>query len=102
MNNAQFHAPAVADIDNLGILVTDPLSLFRGADLVDLSLGDDSGGRRVSRPRLAVSRHRSQNRRRKQNFKCWVSHSVSPEPLYLIADRGSTLRFLICSSTCRN
>ena len=81
MNNAQLHAPAVADIDNLGILVTDPLRLFRGADLVDLSLGDDSSGRRVSRPGLGVGRHRSQNRRRKQKFECRVFHSVSPEPL---------------------
>jgi hypothetical protein len=38
MNDAQLHTPVVADIDNLGILVTDPLRLFRGADLVDLAL----------------------------------------------------------------
>ena len=54
MNDAQLHAPAVADIDNLGILVTDPLRLFRGADPVDLSLGDDGSSRRVSRPGLGV------------------------------------------------
>src|SRR5271166_3522354 len=91
MNDAQFHAPAVADIDNLGVLITDPQRLFRGADLVDLSLGDDSSGRRVSRPGLGVGRDRSQHRRRKQNFKCSVFHSVSPEPLYLIAAPRSTL-----------
>ena len=67
-----FHAPAVADIDNLGILVTDPLRLLRGADLVDLSLGDDGSGRRVSRPGLGVDRHRNQNRRCNQNFQCSV------------------------------
>ena len=81
MNDAQLHAPAVADIDNLGILVTDPLRLFRSADLVDLSLGDDGSRRRVSRPGLGVDHHRNQNRRRKQNFQCRVFHSVSPEPL---------------------
>ena len=75
MNDAQLHAPAVADIDNFGILVTDPLRLFRGADLVDLSLGDDGSIRRVSRPGLGVDRHRNQNRRRKQNFQCRGFHS---------------------------
>ena len=72
MNNTQLHAPAVTDIDNFGIFVTDPLRLFRGADLVDLSLGDDGSGRRVSRPGLGVDRHRNQNRRRMQNFQCRV------------------------------
>ena len=48
MNDAQFRAPAVADIDNAGILVTGLLRLFRAADLVDLGLGDDGGGRRIS------------------------------------------------------
>jgi hypothetical protein len=38
MNDAQLHAPGVADIDNPRILVTGPLRLFRDADLVDLSL----------------------------------------------------------------
>src|SRR3982074_962405 len=35
MNDAQLHAPAVADIDNPGILVTNPLRLLGSADLVD-------------------------------------------------------------------
>src|SRR5205809_786159 len=38
MNDAQLHAPAVADIDNLGVLVTSALRLFRGADRVDFGL----------------------------------------------------------------
>ena len=83
MNDAQLHAPAVADIDNLGILITDPLRLFRGADFVDLSLGDDGSSRRVSRPGLGVDRHGNQNRRREQNFQCSVFHSVPPEPYLL-------------------
>src|SRR5579871_2547020 len=44
MNDPQLHAPAIADIDHFGILVTDPLGLFGGADPVDLSLGDDGSG----------------------------------------------------------
>src|SRR5262249_8256121 len=69
----------VADIDNPGILVTDPLRLFRSADLVDLSLGDDGSGRRVSWPGLGVDRQRNQNRRGKQNSPCSVLHSVPPQ-----------------------
>jgi hypothetical protein len=76
MNDAQLHAPAVADIDNPGILVTGPLRLFRGADLVDLSLGDDGSGRRVSRPGLGVDRHRNQNRHHQRNCQCSALHSV--------------------------
>ena len=60
MNDAQLHAPAVADIDNLGILVTNPLRLFGGADFVDFGLGDDGCGRRVSRPGLGVERRGNQ------------------------------------------
>src|SRR5262245_22527295 len=56
MNDAQLHAPAIADIDDPGILVTGRLILFCGADLVDLRLGDDGSGRRVSRSRLGVHR----------------------------------------------
>jgi hypothetical protein len=87
MNDAQFHAPAVADIDNLGILVTDLLRLFRAADLVDLSLIDDGSGRRVSRPGLGVGRHRDQDRRRKQNFQCAVFHSVLLNGISILASR---------------
>jgi hypothetical protein len=49
MNDAQLHAPAVANIDNPGILVTGLRRLFRGADLVDFGFGDDGGSRGVSR-----------------------------------------------------
>src|SRR5207302_10586139 len=67
VNDAQLHAPAIADIDDPGVLVTGRLALFCGADLVDLRLGDDGSGRRVSRSGLRVDRQRNQNRRRKQD-----------------------------------
>ena len=95
MNDAQLHAPAVADIDNLGILVTDPLRLFRGADPVDLSLGDDGSSRRVSRPGLGVGRHRNQNRSRKQNFPCSVFHRV---PLERLAPSGAVSQLHMSAS----
>jgi hypothetical protein len=79
MNDAQLHAPAVADVDHPGILVTGRLALHGGADFVDFSLGDDGSGRRISRPGLGVDRHRNQNRRRKQNFQSSVFHAVPPE-----------------------
>src|SRR5262249_3849460 len=79
MNDAQLHAPAVADIDDPGVLVTGDLALFRGADLVDLRFGDDGSGRRVSRPGLRVDRQRNQNRRREQDFQRSVLHCLPPE-----------------------
>src|SRR5206468_9083406 len=97
MNDAQLHTPAVADIDNPGILVTGPLRLFRGADLVYLALGDDGSSRRVSRPGLGVDRHRNQNRSRKQNFQCSVFHCVPPEhvlaPQALLASITSSVSY---------
>src|SRR5262245_22657603 len=82
VNDAQLHAPAVADIDNPGVLVTGVLALFGGADLVDLCLCNDGGSRGIPWPDLSVGRQRNQNRRREQNFRCHALHSVSPEQIF--------------------
>src|SRR5882672_6768544 len=94
-------APAIADIDDPGVLVTGRLVLFCGADLVDLRLGDDGSGRRVSRSGLRVDRQRNQNRRRKQDFQCSVLHSVPPEPkiAHYAASRVSQGRKSLVSMT---
>jgi hypothetical protein len=76
VDDAQLIAPAVADVDDPGILVTGRLAHFGGQDLVDLGLGDDGRGRRVSRSDLGVGRQRNQNRRRNQNSQCNVFHGA--------------------------
>src|SRR5262245_52544597 len=51
MNDAQLHAPPVADIDNPGIFVAGSLRLFGGADLVDL----DRKSTRLNSSHLGIS-----------------------------------------------
>src|SRR5438552_14558903 len=46
---------ALPIFDNLGILVTGPLRLFGGADLVDLSLGEDRKSTRLNSSHQIIS-----------------------------------------------
>jgi hypothetical protein len=91
MNDAQLHAPTVADIDNLGVLVTGPLRLFRSADLVDLSFGNDGSGRRVSRPGLGVDRYRNQNRNRKERVRFFSMPESDALAFYIIVRDASAI-----------
>ena len=48
MDDAEFHAPSVADVDDTRVFIACALRLFGCTDLVDLGLGDHRCGGRVA------------------------------------------------------
>ena len=62
------------------------------SDYINLGLGNDGRGRRVSWPWLRVDRQRNQNRRGNQNLQCSAPHRVPPEHWSLSALCASLTR----------